>query len=63
MINKLSIPEKHEDEVRKNVAASTPLRREGDAGEVGDLALYLASDASSFITGASIEINGGTYFV
>jgi len=51
------------DEVRKNVAASTPLRREGEAGEVGDLALYLVSDVSSFITGASIEINGGTYFV
>lgn len=51
------------DEVRKNVAAATPLRREGEASEVGDLALYLASDGSSFITGASIEINGGTYFV
>lgn len=51
------------DEVRKNVAASTPLRREGEATEVGDLALYLASSASSFITGTSIEINGGTYFI
>ena len=51
------------DEVRKNVVAATPLRREGEASEVGDLALYLASHASSFITGSSIEINGGTYFV
>jgi 3-oxoacyl-[acyl-carrier protein] reductase len=51
------------DEVRKNVAASTPLRREGEAREVADLALYLVSDSSSFITGASIEINGGTYFI
>jgi len=51
------------DEVRKNVAAATPLRREGNASEIGDLALYLASNQSSFITGASIEINGGTYFV
>ncbi len=51
------------EEVRKNVAAATPLRREGEAAEVGDLALYLVSNASSFITGASIEINGGTYFV
>lgn len=49
-------------EVRTNVAASTPLRREGEAREVGDLVLYLASDASSFINGESIEINGGTYF-
>lgn len=50
-------------EVRQNVAASTPLRREGRADEVGDLVLYLASDASSFITGTSVEINGGTYFI
>jgi len=49
-------------EVRTNVAASTPLRREGDASEVGDLVLYLASDASSFINGESVEINGGSYF-
>ena len=50
-------------EVRKNVAAGTPLRREGNASEVADLAVYLASDEASFITGASMEINGGTYYV
>lgn len=49
-------------EVRTNVAAATPLRREGQATEVGDLVLYLAGDASSFINGESVEINGGTYF-
>jgi 3-oxoacyl-[acyl-carrier protein] reductase len=49
-------------EVRTNVAAATPLKREGKAEEVGDLVLYLASDASSFINGESVEINGGTYF-
>ena len=49
-------------EVRTNVAAATPLRREGEANEVGDLVFYLASNASSFINGESIEINGGSYF-
>lgn len=49
-------------EVRTNVAAGTPLRREGQASEVADLVLYLAGDASSFINGESVEINGGTYF-
>ncbi|HEX6180810.1 MAG TPA: glucose 1-dehydrogenase [Chitinophagaceae bacterium] len=49
-------------EVRANVAAATPLRREGEANEVGDLVVYLASDAASFINGESIEINGGSYF-
>ena len=50
-------------EVREKVASMTPLRREGEAEEVADLVTYLASDESSFITGASIEINGGTYFI
>jgi 3-oxoacyl-[acyl-carrier protein] reductase len=50
------------DEVRKNVAAATPLRREGNAAEVADLAVYLASPGSSFVTGASVDINGGMYF-
>ncbi len=49
-------------EVRTNVAAATPLRREGDAGEVADLVIYLLGDGSSFINGESVEINGGSYF-
>lgn len=50
-------------EIRQKVAASTPLGREGEAQEVANLVLFLASEASSFITGEAVEINGGTYFV
>ncbi len=50
-------------EIRTNVAAATPLRREGKPEEVAELVCYLASDASSFINGECVEINGGTYFV
>jgi 3-oxoacyl-[acyl-carrier protein] reductase len=50
------------DEVRKNVAAATPLRREGNASEVADLVVYLASPESSFLTGTNVDINGGMYF-
>ena len=49
-------------EVRTNVAAGTTLRREGEASEVADLVAYLASSESSFLNGASIDINGGTIF-
>jgi 3-oxoacyl-[acyl-carrier protein] reductase len=37
----------------------TPLRREGQPEDVANAALYLTSDASSFITGEVIEVNGG----
>ncbi|MBN6112363.1 SDR family NAD(P)-dependent oxidoreductase [Xanthomonas bonasiae] len=49
-------------EVRAFVANATPLRREGRAEEAADAALYLASDAASFINGANLDVNGGVYF-
>lgn len=50
------------DEVRKNIQAATPLRREGSASEVADVVAYLASDESSFLTGINMDVNGGLYF-
>jgi len=50
------------DEVRKIVAGKTPVRREGRADEVADLVVYLASEKSSFVTGANFDINGGLAF-
>lgn len=47
------------DEIRKKVAGATPLGREGRPEEIADLAIYLASDSSSYITGANMDINGG----
>jgi 3-oxoacyl-[acyl-carrier protein] reductase len=49
-------------EVRQRVAAATPLGREGEASEIAALVAYLASNGSSFINGASIDINGGIVF-
>lgn len=41
------------------VASSIPLGRWGEPKEIGGLALYLASEASSFMTGSVITIDGG----
>ena len=49
-------------EVRTHVANITPLKREGTSEEVAKLAVYLASDDASFITGTNVDINGGLLF-
>jgi len=50
------------DEARRNVEATVPLRRQGHPDDCADTVVYLASDASSYITGANIDINGGMYY-
>lgn len=37
----------------------TPMHRPGEPQELGGLAVYLASDASSFMTGSNVVIDGG----
>lgn len=39
----------------------TPLGRNGTADEVADVALFLASDLSRFMTGAILDVNGGRF--
>ena len=50
------------DEVRKNVANATPLKREGTSEDCANLAVYLASDEAAFVNGTCIDINGGLAF-
>jgi 3-oxoacyl-[acyl-carrier protein] reductase len=46
-------------EQRAELGASFPLRRIGQPEDVAAAALFLASDASSWITGATLDIAGG----
>lgn len=44
---------------RKTLEQNIPMGRAGKASEVADLAVFLASDKASYITGARIVIDGG----
>ena len=46
--------------VLKEMAAGIPMGRLGDTTEVGELAAFLASDESSYITGQAVVIDGGS---
>ncbi|HJF68805.1 MAG TPA: SDR family oxidoreductase, partial [Staphylococcus kloosii] len=46
-------------EKRQEQLDSIPLGRFGDPSEVAAVALFLASDATNFITGENIVIDGG----
>ncbi|MGE0406414.1 MAG: glucose 1-dehydrogenase [Candidatus Korobacteraceae bacterium] len=45
-------------EVNKAIEANTPLKRMCEPEEIAELVLFLASDASSYISGAEIAIDG-----
>jgi 7-alpha-hydroxysteroid dehydrogenase len=47
------------DDLRNEMVDSTPLARLGEVDDIAIGALYLASDASSFVTGKVLEIDGG----
>lgn len=44
-----------------SLAAQIPLGRLGRDTEVGEAAVYLASDGAGFVTGATLDINGGVF--
>lgn len=44
----------------KWIASRTPMRRVGEASEVTNAVLFLASDMASYITGVDLQVDGGT---
>jgi 2-keto-3-deoxy-L-fuconate dehydrogenase len=47
------------DAARKAFIARQPMGRLAEAGEMAELAVYLASDESAFMTGQAVVIDGG----
>ena len=48
------------DEFSQAFLAKIPMHRMADADEIGKVALFLASDLSSYMTGSQVVVDGGT---
>ncbi len=51
---------KSTEEIAAGIAAQIPMQRIGQPEEVANLAIFLGSEAASYITGTSIQVDGGS---
>jgi acetoacetyl-CoA reductase len=49
------------EDIRENIRNGIPMKRFAQPEEIGALCVYLASDMAGYITGATMNINGGSY--
>ena len=49
------------EDLQAAILAKIPLKRLGAPAEVAKVVSFLASDASSYVTGSTIHVNGGMY--
>jgi len=59
MVDEIASGARDPHKARENFAGDIPLARLGKPDEVAGLCVYLLSDASGFITGADVPIDGG----
>jgi len=52
-----------DEELSRQAALRTPLRRIGQPDEVADAVLYLVSDKASYVNGAVLDVNGGSLMI
>ena len=55
----MNIPIADTEEGKKFIVGATALKRWGDLKEIQGVAIYLASDASSYTTGSMLSVDGG----
>ena len=63
LINTEMVRDTISDESVEKYADSFPIKRLGNPEEVAELVMFLASDKAAYITGASMDINGGDLMI
>jgi len=46
-----------------NIVNGIPVKRLGEPAEIGRGVVFLASDDAGYITGSTLDINGGMYMI
>ena len=59
IMNKVGLDETQLKEIKEWIVGRVPLKKMGSAGDVGKMVAYFCGEASSFITGAEIIMDGG----
>src|SRR5437762_774848 len=64
LVNNAALTQEHATpELLERLAQGYPIPRLGTAGEVADLICFIASERAGYITGASLDINGGDLMI
>jgi len=50
------------EEIRQGIIDTVPMKRLGKPEEIGAAVVYLSSDMAGYMTGATLNINGGLYY-
>lgn len=58
-----AMTDKLSDDVKDKIVASIPVGRQGNVDEIAAAVLYLSSQEASFVTGETLNVNGGQHMV
>ena len=50
------------EEIRQGIIDTVPVKRLGKPEEIGAAVVYLASELAGYVTGATLNVNGGLYY-